>query len=240
MDDITRLGEEARQLGYTAIKTNMVIPGEPSQVVRTYDQNVTHDILKAIDRLLSTFRKSVGDDIDIMLDLNFHFKTEGCIQVGKVVEPYNLFWLEIDIYDPDSLLQIKLSVNVPICSSECLYTMRGHRPYLEKHAMDVCMIDLPWNGYTESRRIAALAEMYEIMVAPHNYYSHVATFMNAQLCALTPNLKIMETDYDSVPWRDDIVTELPDIKDGYLNLPKKPGIGVELNEKEIARHPWPK
>ncbi len=50
----------------------------------------------------------------------------------------------------------------------------------------------------------------------------------------------METDYDSVPWRDDLVTELPDIKDGYLNLPKKPGIGVELNEKEISRHTWPK
>ena len=64
--------------------------------------------------------------------------------------------------------------------------------------------------------------------------------MSAHLCASVPNVKIMETDVDSVPWRDDIITELPDIKDGYINLPKKLGIGAELNEKEIARHPWPK
>ena len=149
-------------------------------------------------------------------------------------------WLEMDIYDPAALLQIKEATNVSICSAECLYAMKGYNPYLERHAMDVCMIDLPWNGYIESRRIAALADMYEIMVAPHNYYSHLSTFMNAHLCAVTPNLKIMETDFDSVPWRDEITTDVPDIKDGYLILPQKPGIGTELNEKEIAKHPWPK
>jgi L-alanine-DL-glutamate epimerase-like enolase superfamily enzyme len=239
LDDITRIGEEVLQRGYTALKTNIVVPGEPSQIIRTYDQNVSYGILNAIDRHLSTFRKAVGDKVDIMLDLNFNFKTEGCIQIGKVVEPYKLMWLEIDIYDPAALLQIKQSVNVPICSAECLYTMRGYHPYLERHAMDICMIDLPWNGYIESRRVAALAEMYEIMVAPHNYYSHMATFMNAHLCAVVPNLKILETDFDSAPWRDDIVTGLPDIENGYLSLPTKAGLGVELNEKEIAKHPWP-
>jgi len=149
-------------------------------------------------------------------------------------------WLEVDLYDPEALRQIKEATKVPICSAENLYTMKGYQPYLEKHAMDFCMIDLPWNGFSESRRIAALADMYEIMVAPHNYYSHLSTFISAHFCAVVPNLKIMETDVDSVPWRDDITTELPDIRDGYLYLPKKPGIGVELNEKEIAKHPWPK
>jgi len=240
MDDIARLGEEVLERGYTALKTNIVIPGERPRMLRTFDQNIDHGILKAIDRLISTFRKAVGDEVDVCLDLNFNFKTEGFIQVAKVVEPYNLMWLELDIYDPDALLQIKQSTRVPICSAENLYTMKGYKPYLEKYAMDFCMIDLPWNGYIESRRIAALADMYEIMVSPHNYYSHLSTFMSAHLCASVPNVKIMETDVDSVPWRDDIITELPDIKDGYLNLPKKPGIGAELNEKEIAKHRWPK
>ena len=240
MDDIAKLGEEVVARGYTALKTNIIIPGERPRMLRTFDQNIDYNILKAIDKLISTFRKAVGDGVDICLDLNFNFKTEGFIQVAKVVEPYNMMWLELDIYDPDALLQIKQSTKVPICSAENLYTMKGYQPYLERHAMDVCMIDLPWNGYIESRRIAALADMYEIMVSPHNYYSHLSTFMSAHLCASVPNVKIMETDVDSVPWRDDIVTELPDIKDGYINLPKKPGIGAELNEKEIARHPWPK
>ena len=240
LEDITKLGKEVVERGYTALKTNIIIPGERPRMFRVFNQNLDHSTLKAIDRLISTFRQAVGDEVGICLDLNFNFKTEGFIQVAKIVEPYNLMWLEIDIYDPDALLQIKQSTKVPICSAENLYTMKGYQPYLERHAMDVCMVDLPWNGYSESRRIAALADMYEIMVAPHNYYSHLSTFMSAHLCASVPNIKIMETDVDSVPWRDDIITELPEIKDGYLSLPQKPGIGAELNEKEIAKHPWPK
>ncbi len=239
-DDIMKLGEEVLKRGYTALKTNMLVPGDPSHTIVPYDQNFDHDILKLVDKQLSTFRKAVGDDVDIMLDTNFHFKTEGYIQIAKVVEPYKLQWLELDIYDPEALLQIKEATKVPICSAECLNLMKGFEPYLRKHAMDICMIDLPWNGYIESRRIAAMANMYETMVAPHNYYSHLSTFMNAHLCAVIPNLKILETDFDSVKWRDELVTELPDIKKGYLYLPKKPGIGVELNEKAIAKHPWPK
>lgn len=240
LDDITRLGEEVVKRGYTAFKTNMVVPGNPSYTIATYDQNVDHFILDAIDKLLATFRKAVGPNIDMMLDTNFNFKTDGYIEVAKVVEPYKLQWLEIDMYDADALLQIKQASKTPICSLECLSGTKSFRPYYEKHAISYSMVDLPWNGYIESRRIAAMADTYEIMVAPHNYYSHLSTFMNAHLCAVIPNFKILETDFDSVPWRDDIITELPDIKNGYLNLPKKPGIGAELNEKEIAKHPWPK
>ncbi|MFH0846513.1 MAG: mandelate racemase/muconate lactonizing enzyme family protein [Chloroflexota bacterium] len=240
LDDIYNLGKEAVERGYTAIKTNLVVPGDPPRVIRNPEQNVDYGTIKIADRLIGTFREAVGDEVDIALDLNFHFKTEGFIQMGRALEPYRLMWLETDIYDPDALLQLKQSVRVPICSAECLYTMKGYRPYLERHAMDVCMIDLRWNGFIESRRIAALANLYETMVAPHNYVSHLSTFMCAHLCASVPNVKILETDFDSIPWRDDIITELPEIKKGYLSLPKKPGIGADLNEKEIARHPWPR
>lgn len=240
LEDIAELGREAVARGYTCLKTNILIPGEKPSMLWAYDQNIDYGILKAIDQLMGTFRKAVGDEIDLCLDLNLNFKTEGFIQVAHALEPYRLMWLEMDIYDPEALAQVKRSSRVPICSGENLYTMKGYQPYLSKHAMDFCMIDLPWNGYIESRRIAALADMYEIMVAPHNYYSHLSTFMSAHLCASLTNVKIMEIDVDSVPWRDDITTELPDIKDGYMNLPRKPGLGAELNEKEIARHPWPR
>jgi galactonate dehydratase len=240
LEDIAELGREAVARGYTCLKTNILIPGEKPSMLWAYDQNIDCGILKAIDRLMGTFRKAVGDEIDLCLDLNLNFKTEGFIQVARALESYRLMWLEMDIYDPDALAQVKRSSRVPICSGENLYTMKGYQPYLSKHAMDFCMIDLPWNGFIESRRIADLADMYEIMVAPHNYYSHLSTFMSAHLCASLTNVKIMETDVDSVPWRDDITTELPDIKDGYMNLPQKPGLGAELNEKEIARHPWPR
>ncbi len=239
-DDIFNLGQEVVERGYTAFKTNMVIPGEPGRVIANPEQNIDVNILKSVDNLISTFRKAVGDKADILLDLNFHFKTSGFIQVARVVEPYNLMWLEMDIYDPVALLQLKEATKVPINSGECLYTMKQYEPYLRRHAVDYCMIDLRWNGYIESRRIAAMADMYEIMAAPHNYVSHLSSFMCSHLCATIPNFKIMETDVDSVPWRDEITTDVPEIKDGYMLLPKKPGIGTELNEKEIAKHPWPK
>ncbi len=239
MQDITNLGKEVVKRGFTALKTNMVVPGDPAQVIWTTDRNINRSIVTNVERLISTFRQAVGDEIDICLDLNFNFRTEGNIAIARALEPYNLMWLEVDTHDPQALLQVKQSTKTPICSGENLYLCRGYKPFLELHAMDFAMVDVPWNGFTESRRIAALADMYEINIAPHNYYSHLSTLMSAHLCASVPNVKIMETDVDSVPWRDDIVTELPDIRDGYLFLPKKPGLGTELNEKEIAKHPWP-
>ncbi|MDP3063267.1 MAG: enolase C-terminal domain-like protein, partial [Chloroflexota bacterium] len=85
-----------------------------------------------------------------------------------------------------------------------------------------------------------MAEIYEMQVAPHNYYSHLSTFASGHLCASVPNFKIMETDPDSVSWRDDITTEVPVLKNGYFQVPDRPGIGCDLNEKEIAKHPWNK
>jgi L-alanine-DL-glutamate epimerase-like enolase superfamily enzyme len=164
--------------------------------------------------------------------------TEACLRIAKALEPFNLLWLEIDMYDPDALLQIKQSTTTRICSGENLYTLRGYRPYFEKHALDVAMIDVPWNGFTQSKKVADLAESYELNVAPHNYYSHLSTLMSAHLCATIPNVRIMEIDIDDVPWKDDIVTEPLDIKDGYLRMPARPGWGADLNEREIAKHPW--
>jgi galactonate dehydratase len=77
-----------------------------------------------------------------------------------------------------------------------------------------------------------------MLITPYNANSHLSTFITAHLCASVPNVKIMGIDVDGAPWKDDIVTEIPDIKDGYINIPAKPGLGVELNEKEIAKHPW--
>jgi len=238
-DDIAILGKEAVKRGFTAVKTDLVVPGEPPRVIRTTDGNINRDIVNNMVKLISTFREAVGSQADIALDLGFNFKTEGCLTLARALEPYNLMWLEIDTYDADALLQIKKSTKIPICSGENLYLLRGYQPFLETHAMDICMVDIPWNGFTEGRKIAALANMYEINIAPHNYYSHLSTFMSAHFAACVSNFKIMEVDVDSAPWRDDIVTDLVDIRDGYLNLPKKPGLGTELNEKEIAKHPWP-
>ncbi len=247
-DDIAALGKEVVRRGYTAFKCNIVIPGDPAVALMpgfggppgSQDLNLTPVILRQLERQIATFRESVGPDIDILLDLNFNFKTEGYERVAKAMEPYNLMWLEIDTYDPEALLQIKKATSTRICSGENLFTTRDYRRFFDLHAMDAAMVDLPWNGFTASKKICDLAEIYEINIGPHNYYSHLSSFASAQLCAVANNVRIMEIEVDDVPWKDDLVTAVPEIIDGHMTIPTKPGWGTDLNEKEMAKHPWPK
>jgi L-alanine-DL-glutamate epimerase-like enolase superfamily enzyme len=248
MEDVAELGREVARRGFTALKTNIVIPGDPAVVYGggfmrgpgTTDGVVTKPILRHIENLIGTFRDAVGPEVDINLDLNFNFKPESCVRIAKVLEQFDLLWLEIDMYSPEAILQIKQSTSTKICTGENLYYMREFLPYFQLHAADVFMIDVPWNGYAQSKKVGDLAEVYQLNVAPHNYYSHLSTFMSASLCAVLPNVRIMEVDVDDVPWKDDLVTEQPEIIDGYMTIPKTPGWGADLNEKELAKHPWNK
>ncbi len=89
----------------------------------------------------------------------------------------------------------------------------------------------------ESVKIAAMADAYEVNVAPHNFYGHLATLMSAHFCAVVPNVRIMEIDPDVVSWYDDLVTVKPVIKDGHLELPTTPGWGTAVNEEAVRVHP---
>jgi L-alanine-DL-glutamate epimerase-like enolase superfamily enzyme len=180
----------------------------------------------------------VGDKVEIGLDIGDSFNTNGLVRIARAMEPFDLMWLEVDSNDPAALLQIKQSVRIPICSGGILSTGKAFKPFFDIRAMDVVMVEVAGSGFTQSRKIADLADTHEMLITPYNANSHLSTFMTAHLCAAVPNVKIMGLDVDGAPWKDDIVTGVPDIKDGYLRIPHKPGLGVDLNEKEIARHPW--
>ena len=233
MEDISLLGKEVVERGFTALKTNIVFPGEPASVYMpgfssgpgVTDQVVTPDLLEHIETLIATFREAVGTDVDINLDLNFNFKPEACKRIAKVLEPYNLLWLEIDMYDPRAILEIKESTTTRICTGENLYYVRDFLPYFECRAADVFMVDVPWNGFSQSKKVGDLASVYELNVAPHNYYSHLASFVSASLCGVLPNVRIMEIDID-------------DVEDGKMRIPDGPGWGTELNEDALRKHPW--
>lgn len=247
--DIAELGREVVQRGFTALKTNVVIPREQSQAgfgelaglgseVQGTDQIVTTPLLRHIERLIGTFRDAVGPDVDINLDLNFLFKPESATRIAQVVEQFDLLWLEVDMYDPVGIRQIKEATTTKICTGENLFHSREYLPYFEQRAADVFMVDVPWNGFSQSKRIGNLAELYQYNVAPHNYYSHLATFVGASLCAVLPNVRIMEVDVDDVPWKDELVTNRPEIVNGAMTVPTGPGWGTDLNEDVARAHPW--
>ena len=246
MDDIAALGREVVERGFTALKTNVIFPGDTASVhfggfgggPGTTDGNVTSQVLRHIETLIGTFREAVGPDVCLNLDLNFNFKPEACMRIAKVLEQFDLLWLEIDMYDHEAIRQIKDSTTTKICTGENLYYMREYLPYFECRAADVFMIDVPWNGFAPSKKIGDLANVFQLNVAPHNYYSHLATYMSASLCAVLPNVRIMEIDIDDVPWKDDLTTHVPDITEGYMKIPTRPGWGTELNEEVAKAHPW--
>jgi L-alanine-DL-glutamate epimerase-like enolase superfamily enzyme len=244
-NDITALGKEVVAKGYTALKTNVVMPGKNGTWLSGFDglssrtdETVPTWLLRHIETLIGTFRDSVGPDVDIILDLNYHFKPEACMRIAKVLEPYHLLWLELDRHDPASLRQIKDTTSIPICSGEGFYYMQGYLPYLQMHSADIFMIDACWNGVNQSKKIGDLAEVFQHNVAPHNFYSHLASFVCASLCASLSNVAIMEMDVDDLPLRNQLITATPEVKNGYMTIPRGPGWGADIVEEVARAHPW--
>jgi L-alanine-DL-glutamate epimerase-like enolase superfamily enzyme len=196
--------------------------------------------LEAIEQWIGGLRSAVGSNIGIALDLNFNFKTDGYIKIGRLLEKYDLSWLEIDTYDPVALRQINDSINIPITSCENLYGARQYQSFFQHHAMDTAAIDVIWNGFSESKRIAEMADLHEMNICPHNYNGHLSTMISMQLCAIVPNLRIAEVDVDDVPWRDELFTRLPKIENGEFKVSSAPGWGTDVNEKVLERYKWPK
>ena len=158
-------------------------------------------MIDAIRDQLAAFREGAGRGMDILVDLNFNYKTEGFLKMARAMEPFDLFWVEIDTrdaegaalhpqphHDPGRLLRVPLRparTTGPSSSSS-----RWTWPSSTRRG----------TASAESLKIAAMADAYEVNVAPHNFYGHLATMMNAHFGAVVPNLRIMEIDPDIVPW----------------------------------------
>lgn len=167
---------------------------------------------------LAALGKGAGPDVDGLVDLNFHFKTEGFLRAARALESFDLLWVEIDTRDPRALHYVRSRTTLPVASCESLCGRRDDRPFLEQQSVDVAIVDVPWNGPAESLTIAAMADTDEVN-------------------AVVPDPRIMEIDPDTVPWYDDLVTVKPRIQDGHLLLPTGPGWGTEVNEEAVRAHP---
>ena len=172
--------------------------------------NIERGVLRNLVRHLEALREGAGPEVDILLDLNFNVKTEGYLKILRAIAELDIFWVEIDSFVPEALGYIRRQSPHPISSCETLLGLREFMPYFREQAMDVAIVDVPWNGIWQSMKIAAAAEAHEVNVAPHNFYGHLCTMMNAHFCAAVPNFRIMETDIDRLAWDDDLVTHPPD------------------------------
>jgi L-alanine-DL-glutamate epimerase-like enolase superfamily enzyme len=247
LDGVKALGREVREKKFTALKTNIFIyePGaknpkgwRPGFGVPYHPElNVDRTVLRNLRMHLEAIREGAGPDVDILLDLNFNAKTEGYLKILREIADLDMFWIEIDTFNPEALGYIRRQSPHPISSCETLLGLREFLPYFKEQAMDVAIIDTPWNGVWQSMKIANAAEAYEVNVAPHNFYGHLCTMMNAHFAAAVPNLRIMETDIDRLAWDDELVSHPPVYENGHLVMPDRPGWGTEPNEEIIRAHP---
>jgi galactonate dehydratase len=245
LDGVRQTAAEARERGFTALKTNLFIhedgpayawrPGfaVPFQPELTVDKKFIRNIRMHLEAL----RDGAGPDMGILIDINFNAKPEGLLKLLRAIADLDLFWVEVDLRNPKALAYVRQHSPHPISSCETLIGMREFQPYFDHQSMDVAVVDGVWNGMWQATKIAAVAEAHDVNVAPHNFYGDLCTLMNAHFAAAVPNLHIMETDIDRLPWEGELFSHAPEIRDGHLIVPDRPGWGTEPNEEAIRARP---
>ncbi len=228
------LASQAVEEGYTAFKTMAVPETAPIEGLRP---------VKYAEACVRAMREAVGDGIDIMVDCHARPSPRMGMLFAKALEPYGLYWFEEPCWPEavDDIALIQRAVSTPIATGERLVSQYAVKEYLEKRACSVLQCDITHvGGLSEMRRIAAMAEAYRVALAPHNPQGPVSTAASLEFGFATPSYIICESVHRDVPWRQDVVSE------GFVVEPKgrlvrpgdRPGLGIEINEAEVAKHPF--
>ena len=214
--------------GITAMK---IWPFDPA-AERSDGQYISPEDL---DKALEPFRKirqAVGDNMDIMVEFHSLWRLPMAQKIARALKEFNTFWHEdaIRMDSIDLLKQYAPHTDALICASETLAYKYGFKDYLQTGVAGVVMLDLSWcGGLTEARKIAAMADAWQLPVAPHDCTGPVVWAASTQLSLHAPNAMIQESVrafYSG--WYKELVTELPTVKNGMISLNDKPGIGLEL------------
>jgi galactonate dehydratase len=219
--------------GYTALKMS---PHPPHAESLPWPA-----VVRGAAARLEAVRNAVGPDVEIGLDPHARiFQPVRAQEMAEALKPYHPFFFEEPLRpeNVEALAQFKRTCPIPVATGEMLYTTFGFRELLEKGAADIIQPDVCiCGGLLEMRKIAALAEAHYISVAPHNPTGPVATAVNTHFAAATHNFLILEYHPDDSGPRADLLQRPIQLKDGYLEIPETPGLGVELNEDAIPDRP---
>lgn len=232
-----RRANEVAERGFTALKFDLDVPNPYTQ--DTYSGTLTHAAIRFMVSLVEAVRNAVGDTVDIAFDCHWRYNVADAQRLAYELEPYGLLWLEDPVppENVEALRRVTQSTKTPIASGENYYLRYGFREALEMGALGIVAPDLQkTGGLLEGRKIADLADVHYVAMAPHCIASPVGTLASAHVAAAIPNFLVLEWHGMSVPFWDDMVVGMPRplIKDGYITVPDGPGLGVELNE-DLAR-----
>jgi L-talarate/galactarate dehydratase len=194
-----------------------------NQGFRMMKMNMGDRPFKAELKRLKAVREVVGDEVDILVDINWAWDLSEAIKRGKQLAEHNVFWMEDPLAseDPQQLAILVDRLDIPIAVGETFSTQKGFRNLIENRAADVLIIDIQRvGGITEWIRVANMAQAWNIPVANHLFHD-----FSIHLVAAVPN----SLGVEYMPWWDKIYINPPRVNDGHLDVPKSPGLGLELN-----------
>ena len=214
LEYLAEAGPRLVEMGFRQMKTQMGAEPTPEREVAR----------------IRTLRSAIGNDIDLMCDINQLWNVSQAIDVGRRVEEYHLFWLEDVVARDDyqGLARVADALTTPIAAGEYVYGIRPFRHMLEHRSVDIVMIDLlRVGGITQFRKVAGMAEAFNLPVV-----SHLVPEIQVHNIAAIPNGLTVEY----MPWTLMLYEETPVIEDGEIVVPDKPGLGLKFSEDAIRQY----
>ena len=226
---------ELKDQGYTALRYYPI--GSFSASMMPGYQELVHIAVS----YTAAVREAVGPELDLMIDVVNRLTPPEAIAIGRALEPYGLYFFE-DPIEPDSIdamAYVAANVPMPVASGERLYTIYHFQELVNKNASAYARPDMSLvGGITNMRKIAAICEAGYVGVAPHNPLSPVMTAANVQFDAATHNIAIQEyRPTEAIEATAELVDQPMEMKDGHLQIPDRPGLGIDLNLEAFKHHP---
>ena len=218
--------------GYNAVKVLITPPTESLNSIAAY---------KYAERMMQALRLAVGDGVDIMVDCHGRHSLANALEFCRVLAPFRPYFVEEPVppENVDVMAEVRRGSTVPIATGERRVTRYEFRELFEKQACHVIQPDLcHCGGLWEAKKIAAMAEVYTMGVAPHNPLGPIANAVALHFDLSTPNFLIQEDMLTDVPWRWEVVQHSLTSEGGYWMPTDAPGLGIEVNEAAAARHPF--
>lgn len=184
---------------------------------------------------------AAGNDVDLLIEGHGRFDIPTAVKIARQLEEFDIFWFEEPIPpdDKEGLAEVKRRSRVPIAAGERLYNRYEYRQFFDLSCSDYIQPDISHaGGLMELRFLGAEAEARHIGFCPHNPSGPVANAATLQLAACVPNFVKLEMMMTDVPYRADICDEQLTVKNGCVIIPERPGLGIELNEKEMEKYPF--
>jgi galactonate dehydratase len=238
--------KEIQGMGFTAAKIDIDDAMDPDRKDRVNWTANNAEIDHMVAKVAFT-RELYGKNFDLAVDMHARYDATTGKRVAKELEPFKLMWLEepVPAENIDAMREIRASTSTPICCGENLYMRWGFRELLEKRAADIIMPDFQkCGGLLEARKIADMAHTYYVPVAPHAVTSPIGMMATAHVCAAIPNFLVQEWHWIDSPdlWRN-WVKEGEIIEKGFITLPDRAGLGVEMNDDgarkaQVPGTPW--